>query len=154
MAQQTNSTSNGNGTHWTPAMVKRLKEMYAKRMTRSEIASRLGISRGAVSGKLNRMLKKGEIPSRPARPTESPAKKPVVRLTTNAKKEIVPLLQRRNLPQRLQLRNINWSRTSCSWPIGDPKASDFHFCGEAIVPGRPYCETHCLVAYTNLRDSA
>lgn len=153
MAMQANSISNCNGTYWTPTMVKRLKQMHAKGMTGTEIADRLGVSRGSVLGKLNRMLKKGEVAKRPPKPrlTKPSAKKATPK---QPEKVIVPLLQRRNLPQRLQLRNINWSRTSCSWPIGDPKAGDFHFCGEAIVPGRPYCETHCVVAYTNLRDSA
>ena len=36
---------------------------------------------------------------------------------------------------------------SCQWPIGHPGSDDFHFCGEAAEPGRPYCSAHCEVAY-------
>lgn len=36
---------------------------------------------------------------------------------------------------------------TCSWPVGDPKDPDFHFCGAAIEPGRPYCQSHCAIAY-------
>jgi hypothetical protein len=35
----------------------------------------------------------------------------------------------------------------CRWPIGDPQDIDFHFCDQSSIPGRPYCEHHCSVAY-------
>ena len=40
--------------------------------------------------------------------------------------------------------------TSCRWPLGDPNDPDFSFCGEEAVPGKPYCATHCLEAYTGV----
>lgn len=30
----------------------------------------------------------------------------------------------------------------CRWPIGEPRADDFTFCGRQVVPGRPYCPSH------------
>jgi len=35
----------------------------------------------------------------------------------------------------------------CKWPIGHPGEPDFHFCGEPINVGFPYCLSHCSVAY-------
>ena len=35
----------------------------------------------------------------------------------------------------------------CQWPIGHPGSDDFHFCGAPAVPGKPYCQKHCGVAY-------
>jgi GcrA cell cycle regulator len=35
----------------------------------------------------------------------------------------------------------------CKWPIGHPDEPDFHFCGQPVNPGFPYCSEHCLVAY-------
>ena len=35
----------------------------------------------------------------------------------------------------------------CKWPLGHPGEPDFHFCGEQINPGFPYCLEHCSVAY-------
>lgn len=35
----------------------------------------------------------------------------------------------------------------CKWPIGDPKHSDFHFCGERRENGRSYCTHHIEQAY-------
>ena len=35
----------------------------------------------------------------------------------------------------------------CKWPLGHPGEPDFHFCGEKVNPGFPYCVTHCGHAY-------
>jgi len=35
----------------------------------------------------------------------------------------------------------------CKWPLGHPGEPDFHFCGNPINPGFPYCVNHCSVAY-------
>jgi GcrA cell cycle regulator len=35
----------------------------------------------------------------------------------------------------------------CRWPLGHPGEPDFHFCGEPINPGFPYCLAHCSQAY-------
>jgi GcrA cell cycle regulator len=35
----------------------------------------------------------------------------------------------------------------CKWPIGHPGEPDFHFCGEKVNPGFPYCVEHCSHAY-------
>ena len=31
---------------------------------------------------------------------------------------------------------------TCRWPVGDPVDSDFHYCGELPLIGRPYCDMH------------
>ena len=35
----------------------------------------------------------------------------------------------------------------CKWPIGDPGADDFRFCGRMTDPEEPYCLAHSRVAY-------
>ena len=35
----------------------------------------------------------------------------------------------------------------CKWPMGHPGEPDFHFCGEAVNPGFPFCVEHCGRAY-------
>jgi len=35
----------------------------------------------------------------------------------------------------------------CKWPLGHPGEPDFHFCGEKVNPGFPYCVEHCGHAY-------
>lgn len=35
----------------------------------------------------------------------------------------------------------------CRWPMGHPGEADFHFCGDPVNPGFPYCVAHCGRAY-------
>jgi GcrA cell cycle regulator len=35
----------------------------------------------------------------------------------------------------------------CKWPVGHPGEPDFHFCGDKVNPGFPYCVDHCGRAY-------
>jgi GcrA cell cycle regulator len=35
---------------------------------------------------------------------------------------------------------------ACHWPLGDPQAADFAFCGRRAATG-PYCPAHAAVAY-------
>ncbi len=35
----------------------------------------------------------------------------------------------------------------CKWPLGHPGEPDFHFCGDKVNPGFPYCIEHCGHAY-------
>lgn len=43
---------------------------------------------------------------------------------------------------------------SCLWPVGDPRQPDFHFCGEPVEPGKPYCASHCALAYHRKVEAA
>ncbi|MGB6231752.1 MAG: GcrA family cell cycle regulator, partial [Litorimonas sp.] len=35
----------------------------------------------------------------------------------------------------------------CKFPIGDPSADEFRFCGRKTDPDEPYCTAHSMVAY-------
>ncbi len=35
----------------------------------------------------------------------------------------------------------------CKWPLGHPGEPDFHFCGDPVNVGFPYCVAHCGLAY-------
>lgn len=42
---------------------------------------------------------------------------------------------------------LDLSEKVCRWPMGHPGEADFHFCGEVVNPGFPYCVEHCGRAY-------
>lgn len=42
---------------------------------------------------------------------------------------------------------LDLSERICRWPMGHPGEADFHFCGEKVNPGFPYCVEHCGRAY-------
>ena len=124
-------------TSWTEERLEMLKALWEEGLSISQIGERLCVTRNAVAGKAHRLnLRKRQSPI---------AKKP--------KKAVEPETPK-DLPLRLALRGIQWSRTKCVWPSGDPKTVEFSFCGEAIVPGKPYCSEHCELAYTTSRDGS
>ena len=45
------------------------------------------------------------------------------------------------------LEMANLKPNQCRWPIGDPDSEHFHFCGETVFIGKPYCYEHCKQAY-------
>lgn len=42
---------------------------------------------------------------------------------------------------------LDLSDKICKWPLGHPGEPDFHFCGDTVNPGFPYCVAHCGQAY-------
>ena len=128
------------GNVWTDERLDVLKKLWAEGLSISQIGEALGVSRNAIAGKAHRM----GLPKRPS---------PISRSKTeNPEPFIVEAEQ--DLPLRLELRQLEWSRSKCCWPTGDPKKNGFVFCGDTVVPGKPYCLPHCQEAYTNSRDAS
>ena len=127
---------------WTEERLAQLRKLWDEGLSISLIGDALGVSRNAIAGKAHRMgLPKRPSPiSKTAKETKKPAKPK-------------PAAEPENLPLRLELRKLKWSRSKGCWPSGDPKLSGFTFCGDAVVPGKPYCLKHCEEAYTTSRDS-
>jgi len=60
-------------------------------------------------------------------------------------RRLVPAKPSAEIADKTSLLDLN--DKICKWPIGHPGEPDFHFCGEPINPGFPYCLDHCSVAY-------
>lgn len=190
---------------WDNATLKKLKALTGKGLSTSEIGKRLGMSKNAIVGKLNRMgwnakaganlaatdteqkksaakktvtkaseSKKTATAATKKTPVKSATKKtvakPVAKVT--AKKAVT---DKKNTPvkeaakkvekskptakadakslavhQRIiqhSLEMANLKPNQCRWPIGDPDSEHFHFCGETVFVGKPYCYEHCKQAY-------
>jgi GcrA cell cycle regulator len=56
------------------------------------------------------------------------------------------------LPRDGRVTILHLSDKTCKWPIGDPGAEDFCFCGHKPREGSPYCEYHARLAYQPLQD--
>jgi GcrA cell cycle regulator len=136
MRDQMSDTSNV----WTDDRLAELKKLWDEGLSISQIGVALGVSRNSIAGKAHRM----GLPKRP-----SPISKPKA-----AKLEPAAVMVERDLPLRLELRQLVWSRNKCCWPTGDPKKNGFVFCGEVVLPGKPYCLPHCQEAYTTSRDAS
>jgi GcrA cell cycle regulator len=149
---------------WTNERVEELRRLWGQGQTASRIADLLGgVTRNAVIGKAHRLGLRGR-PS-PIRRDENgtaiarPAPAPRVSVPQPAKAELPPVEVSRAAampapaPSQPKTAQGGGGRT-CSWPVGDPKQAGFHFCGGEAVPGRPYCASHCGMAYQRKAEAA
>jgi GcrA cell cycle regulator len=149
---------------WTNERVEELRRLWGQGQTASRIADLLGgVTRNAVIGKAHRLGLRGR-PS-PIRRDENgvaarPAPLPRVSVPAPAaiKAELPPADVPRNTPMPApaasQPKAAHGGARGCSWPMGDPKQAGFHFCGSEAVPGRPYCASHCGMAYQRKAEAA
>ena len=141
---------------WTEETISRLSDLWAEGLSTAEIGRRLNISKNAVVGKAHRL----SLPSRPSpiRRTEASATPRQVPPKRTQGPTLPPLSPAVSTPVLQPLRAIispskqQPRTTPCCWPIGEPGKPSFHFCNEAAVSGKPYCEEHASIAYVRLRD--
>ncbi|WP_208435583.1 GcrA family cell cycle regulator [Bartonella phoceensis] len=162
---------------WTYERVELLKKFWSEGLSASQIAAQLGgVSRNAVIGKVHRLKlpgrgKTAQGASRAQKTPASPSSPRVRRtpstvLPTNAtscnvgatalKIESVTedmtetdVQAKSNVvvPISRQLNLLQLSENTCRWPVGDPLASDFHFCGADSGENSPYCAFHAKIAF-------
>jgi len=60
-------------------------------------------------------------------------------------RRLVPAKPSPDISDKTSLLDLN--ERICRWPMGHPGEADFHFCGEKVNPGFPYCVEHCGRAY-------
>ena len=130
-----------NNSVWDEQKLNKLKKLWDEGLPITKIGIEIGVSRNAIAGKAHRL----GLPKRnsPISKSGDPRKNQNT-LSKNTAQQ---------LPLKIMLREVEWSRNRCCWPIGDPKLPGFSFCGTSIIPGRPYCEKHSILAYTNTRES-
>jgi GcrA cell cycle regulator len=132
---------------WTDERVDQLKSLWTEGLSASQIARALGgVTRNAVIGKVHRLGLAGRAaPTRIDRPRLPSAP----RLHLRSREPELPVVEEE--PIKLEdgsfvgVMAIN--DRMCRWPIGDPSAEEFHFCGRNPKSGSPYCEAHARKAY-------
>ena len=127
---------------WDEDKLNKLRKLWDDGLPITKIGNEIGVSRNAIAGKAHRM----GLPKRnsPISKSGDPRKNQETINSDNIREQ---------LPLKIMLRDVEWSRNRCCWPIGDPKLPGFSFCGTSIIPGRPYCQEHSNLAYTNTRES-
>ena len=136
---------------WTDEKVAKLKELWGKGNTASQIAEIIGgISRNAVIGKAHRLNLSAKIKTRTATSNKNFD-------SSNAENKIKSKRGRRSKFQSLiiekdfepenpkQLEELDESL--CKWPIGHPNETNFYFCGRSSLKDFSYCKLHLLYAY-------
>lgn len=60
-------------------------------------------------------------------------------------RRLVPAKPSAEIADKTSLLDLN--DRICRWPMGHPGEPDFHFCGQSVNPGFPYCVEHCGRAF-------
>ena len=136
---------------WNEEKVGKLKELWGKGSTASQIAEIIGgISRNAVIGKAHRLNLSSKIKTRSSSSSqnfdlnseENNAKKKQGR-----KSKFKSLLIEKDFEPENPKKLEELDESSCKWPVGHPEEKSFYFCGRSSLKDFSYCKLHLLYAY-------
>ena len=136
---------------WTDEKVSKLKELWGKGNTASQIAEIIGgISRNAVIGKAHRLNLSAKIKTRPAtsnKDFENSLDVKVDKLKKGRKSRFKSLIIEKDFEPEKPKQLEELDEDSCKWPIGHPNENSFYFCGRSSLKDFSYCKLHLLYAY-------
>ena len=150
---------------WNDEAITKLVELFGRGLAASRIAFELnlGFSRNAVIGKINRMglryqgqsHAEHEIERKKAKAKAIGRKekrpRPHIRPGYSAiENHYIPFLPPEPAkPETMKCcTQLQLTKTTCRWPIGDPREHDFHFCGNDVAFDEAvYCGYHMRIAH-------
>ena len=136
---------------WTEEKVSKLKELWGKGSTASQIAEIIGgISRNAVIGKAHRLNLSAKIKTRNSSVTPKNLQKSdqdgAVKKRGRRNKFKSLIIESNFEPENpKQLEELD--ENVCKWPIGHPNETSFYFCGRKSLKDFSYCKLHLLYAF-------
>tara|TARA_Y100000590_G_scaffold288531_1_gene324854 strand:- start:58 stop:555 length:498 start_codon:yes stop_codon:yes gene_type:complete len=137
---------------WTSEKVEKLKELWSKGHTASQIAEMLGdTTRNAVIGKAHRLNLEARAPSKQHSnvPKSKEDKQTNRRGNTpmSRKAKFQSILLDKNFEPENPKSLEELTESTCKWPIGHPNEEKFYFCGRKPEGDFPYCKLHVLYAF-------
>ncbi len=136
---------------WTEEKVAKLKELWGKGNTASQIAEIIGgISRNAVIGKAHRLNLSAKIKTRTATSNQnfdSSTNEKNVPSRRGIKRKFKSLIIEKDFEPENPKQLEELDENSCKWPIGHPDEKSFYFCGRSSLKDFSYCKLHLLYAY-------
>ena len=136
---------------WNEEKVEKLKELWGKGSTASQIAEIIGgISRNAVIGKAHRLNLSSKIKTRNVSSSKNFDNSLEVN-TSNQRKgrksKFQSLIIEKDFEPENPKKLEELDESSCKWPIGHPEEQSFYFCGRSSLKDFSYCKLHLLYAY-------
>ena len=137
---------------WNEEKVAKLKELWGKGSTASQIAEIIGgISRNAVIGKAHRLNLSYKIKARNVSSNQSfqnnNDEKSSSKQKRGRKSKFQSLIIEKDFEPENPKKLEELDEDSCKWPIGHPEADSFYFCGRSSLKDFSYCKLHLLYAY-------
>ena len=136
---------------WTDEKVAKLKELWGKGNTASQIAEIIGgISRNAVIGKAHRLNLSAKIKTRTAISSQNfdnSNNEKNTQSRRSRKGKFKSLIIDKDFEPENPKKLEELDENSCKWPIGHPDEKSFYFCGRSSLKDFSYCKLHLLYAY-------
>tara|TARA_B100001996_G_scaffold340047_1_gene293386 strand:- start:60 stop:551 length:492 start_codon:yes stop_codon:yes gene_type:complete len=134
---------------WTKEREEKLKELWSKGHTASQIANLLGeTTRNAVIGKAHRLNLEARAAAKKSKPTINVENNSQIKpQKVGRKAKFQALLLDKNFEQENPKTLEELTDETCRWPIGHPPEKDFYFCGRKPLEKFPYCKLHVLYAF-------
>ena len=136
---------------WNEKKVGKLKELWGKGNTASQIAGIIGgISRNAVIGKAHRLNLSSKIKTRSTSSSQnfdSGSDENISKQKQGRKSKFKSLLIEKDFEPENPKKLEELDESSCKWPVGHPEEHSFYFCGRSSLKDFSYCKLHLLYAY-------
>ena len=136
---------------WNEEKVEKLKELWGKGSTASQIAEIIGgISRNAVIGKAHRLNLSSKIKTRNASSShnfDNVSEENSSKQRRGRKSKFQSLIIEKDFEPENPKKLEELDESSCKWPIGHPEEQSFYFCGRSSLKDFSYCKLHLLYAY-------
>jgi GcrA cell cycle regulator len=136
---------------WNDEKVEKLKELWGKGSTASQIAEIIGgISRNAVIGKAHRLNLSSKIKTRNASSSQNfdnSSEENSSKQKRGRKSKFQSLIIEKDFEPENPKKLEELDESSCKWPIGHPEEQSFYFCGRSSLKDFSYCKLHLLYAY-------